>query len=95
MRATSLNHEVLDYSVKVQTVVEPVIYQFEEVFRGLWAVISVEFDIYRPCACRHPNYGLHVVGYDKQSNSLTLGYHGTWQYTVRQFQQPDRTVRVQ
>ena len=60
MRATSLNHEVLDYSVKVQTVVEPVIYQFEEVPRGLWAVFSVQSNIDISSARRHPNNGWHM-----------------------------------
>ena len=65
MRTASLDHEILDDSVEMKSVVEPIIHQSEEVSCGLWAVISIEFDIYLPCACRHPNYGLHVVGYDK------------------------------
>jgi hypothetical protein len=44
MRATSLNHEVLDHSVKVQAVVEPVIDELEEVPSGLWAVLGVQSD---------------------------------------------------
>ena len=60
MRATSLNHEVLDYSVKVQTVVEPVIYQFEEVSRGLWAVFGVQSNIDISSARSHPNNGWHM-----------------------------------
>ena len=44
MRATALNHEVLDHSVKVQAVVEPVIDEPEEVPSGLWAVLSVQSD---------------------------------------------------
>ena len=53
MRATSLNHEVLDYSVKVQTVVEPVIYELEEVSCGIWAVFGVELYVDAPSARRH------------------------------------------
>ena len=59
MRAAALNHEVLDYSVKVQTVVEPVIYELEEVSCGIWAVFGVQSNIDISSARRHPNYGGH------------------------------------
>ncbi len=44
MRATALNHEVLDDTVEVQAVVEPVIDELEEVPSGLWAVLGVQSD---------------------------------------------------
>ena len=44
MGATALNHEVLDDSVEVQAVVEPVIDELEEVPSGLWAVLGVQSD---------------------------------------------------
>ena len=59
MRAASLDHEILDDSVEVQSVIEPVVYEPEEVSCGLWAVLGEEFDIEFSCACRHPNYGGH------------------------------------
>ena len=42
--ATTLDHEILDDTVEVQTVVEPVIDELEEVSSGLWAVLSVQSD---------------------------------------------------
>ncbi len=59
MGASSLDHEILDDSVEVESVIEPILYQFEEVPRGLWAFFGEEFDIYRSCACRHSNCGRH------------------------------------
>ena len=44
MGATALNHEILDHSVEVQAVVEPVIDELEEVPSGLWAVLGVQSD---------------------------------------------------
>ncbi len=59
MRAAPLNHEILDDSVEVQSVIEAVVYEPEEVSCSLWAIFGEEFDIYWSCACRHPNYGGH------------------------------------
>ena len=59
MRAAALNHEVLDYSVKVQTVVEPFIYELEEVSCSLWTVLCVQSNIDISSARRHPNNGWH------------------------------------
>ena len=44
MRAAPLDHEILDDTVEVQAVVEPVIDEPEEVPSGLWAVLSVQSD---------------------------------------------------
>ena len=57
--ATTLDHEVLDYTVKVKTVVEFFIHEFEEVTGSLGAIFSVE--TYRDLACtrRHLHYSRH------------------------------------
>ena len=60
MRATSLNHEVLDDPVEVQAVVEPVIHQPEKVPGGLGAVFGVQSNIDISSARRHPNNGWHM-----------------------------------
>ena len=60
MRATSLNHEVLDDPVEVQAVVEPVIHQPEKVPGGLGAVLGVECNSYWAGAGCHPDYGWHM-----------------------------------
>ena len=44
MRAAPLDHEILDDTVEVQAVVEPVIYELEEVPCGLRAVLGVQSD---------------------------------------------------
>ena len=44
MRAAPLDHEILDDTVEVQAVVEPIIDELEEVPSGLWAVLGVQSD---------------------------------------------------
>ena len=44
MRATTLDHEILDDTVEVLAVVEPVIDELEKVPSGLWAVLGVQSD---------------------------------------------------
>jgi hypothetical protein len=59
MWATALNHEVLDHTVKVKTVVESFIHEFEEVVSSPGAIFSVE--TYRDLACTrlHLHYSRH------------------------------------
>ena len=55
MRASALDHEVLDYSVEMQAIIESVIHQFEEISSGVRELFRIEFNIDFSCARRHPN----------------------------------------
>jgi hypothetical protein len=72
VRAAALNHEVLDHSVKVQAVVEPVIYELEEVSCGLRAVLGVQSNHYLSSAGCHLDYSRHAVGSAHRHKSICV-----------------------
>jgi len=72
VRASSLNHEILDYAVEVQAVVEPVIYELEEVSCGLRAVLGVQSNHYLSSAGCHLDYSRHAVGSAHRHKSICV-----------------------
>jgi len=49
MRAATLNHEIFDDSMKVQSVVESVGDEFNEIGYSVWSASVKKFDGYVPC----------------------------------------------
>jgi hypothetical protein len=73
MRATALNHEVLNDSVKVKAIIVATLNQPDEVGHGVWCFVIVQLNGNVTCAGFHK--GLHDLSKKRRVKSIRIYEH--------------------